>query len=156
MIRRPPRSTLFPYTTLFRSQNINDLSYNQLEGIKEDRHTDTVLVNDISQRFPGNYIFINDWKLIEKITKEKMQFNCTFIIPVDEIYRQLIKNRKNKLLLNRFITNYKIKRLISDKKLNSCPIIQIIQSFSYSDILFYITGIINEKDREELSEVKNT
>src|SRR2546425_1460095 len=23
MIRRPPRSTLFPYTTLFRSQNIN-------------------------------------------------------------------------------------------------------------------------------------
>src|SRR5256884_3257141 len=24
MIRRPPRSTLFPYTTLFRSRNIND------------------------------------------------------------------------------------------------------------------------------------
>src|SRR3989442_5569811 len=25
MIRRPPRSTLFPYTTLFRSQNIAEL-----------------------------------------------------------------------------------------------------------------------------------
>src|SRR3712207_8764737 len=25
MIRRPPRSTLFPYTTLFRSQNIKTL-----------------------------------------------------------------------------------------------------------------------------------
>src|SRR2546430_7255697 len=25
MIRRPPRSTLFPYTTLFRSQNHNDV-----------------------------------------------------------------------------------------------------------------------------------
>src|SRR2546426_8187147 len=25
MIRRPPRSTLFPYTTLFRSQGISDL-----------------------------------------------------------------------------------------------------------------------------------
>src|SRR2546430_17431125 len=24
MIRRPPRSTLFPYTTLFRSQNLTD------------------------------------------------------------------------------------------------------------------------------------
>jgi len=24
MIRRPPRSTLFPYTTLFRSQAVND------------------------------------------------------------------------------------------------------------------------------------
>src|SRR2546430_8816990 len=27
MIRRPPRSTLFPYTTLFRSQRALDLSY---------------------------------------------------------------------------------------------------------------------------------
>src|SRR3712207_7934338 len=25
MIRRPPRSTLFPYTTLFRSTGVNDL-----------------------------------------------------------------------------------------------------------------------------------
>src|SRR3989449_6336048 len=25
MIRRPPRSTLFPYTTLFRSHNVNDI-----------------------------------------------------------------------------------------------------------------------------------
>src|SRR3712207_7424830 len=25
MIRRPPRSTLFPYTTLFRSKNLSDL-----------------------------------------------------------------------------------------------------------------------------------
>src|SRR2546430_6481977 len=28
MIRRPPRSTLFPYTTLFRSRRRNDLSPN--------------------------------------------------------------------------------------------------------------------------------
>src|SRR5256885_11132724 len=28
MIRRPPRSTLFPYTTLFRSVLVNDLSGN--------------------------------------------------------------------------------------------------------------------------------
>src|SRR4051812_49798182 len=27
MIRRPPRSTLFPYTTLFRSKILEDLSY---------------------------------------------------------------------------------------------------------------------------------
>src|SRR3712207_6964103 len=26
MIRRPPRSTLFPYTTLFRSQNVGTLT----------------------------------------------------------------------------------------------------------------------------------
>src|SRR3712207_8838498 len=27
MIRRPPRSTLFPYTTLFRSTNVADSAY---------------------------------------------------------------------------------------------------------------------------------
>src|SRR6266699_3991566 len=31
MIRRPPRSTLFPYTTLFRSQLL-------LAGLEDDRH----------------------------------------------------------------------------------------------------------------------
>src|SRR2546422_5689523 len=29
MIRRPPRSTLFPYTTLFRSHNTNDIKRQQ-------------------------------------------------------------------------------------------------------------------------------
>src|SRR3712207_7663623 len=29
MIRRPPRSTLFPYTTLFRSWSIKNLKYNK-------------------------------------------------------------------------------------------------------------------------------
>src|SRR5258708_28034104 len=31
MIRRPPRSTLFPYTTLFRSAELNELV--QVEGL---------------------------------------------------------------------------------------------------------------------------
>src|SRR3712207_7224741 len=30
MIRRPPRSTLFPYTTLFRSENNHSLDVDQL------------------------------------------------------------------------------------------------------------------------------
>src|SRR3712207_9444778 len=30
MIRRPPRSTLFPYTTLFRSEALHDLPENPL------------------------------------------------------------------------------------------------------------------------------
>src|SRR2546421_7530723 len=32
MIRRPPRSTLFPYTTLFRSPSYVSPSYHLLEG----------------------------------------------------------------------------------------------------------------------------
>ena len=37
MIRRPPRSTLFPYTTLFRSEKENEVfedSLNREENIK--------------------------------------------------------------------------------------------------------------------------
>src|SRR2546422_4333273 len=36
MIRRPPRSTLFPYTTLFRS----DVTFQQLQGRGVDRLLD--------------------------------------------------------------------------------------------------------------------
>src|SRR3989454_4031061 len=36
MIRRPPRSTLFPYTTLFRSrESLPDLRKGQFEGLRE-------------------------------------------------------------------------------------------------------------------------
>src|SRR3712207_8202405 len=35
MIRRPPRSTLFPYTTLFRSKDIMIICADGLTGIKE-------------------------------------------------------------------------------------------------------------------------
>src|SRR5260221_10263764 len=39
MIRQPPRSTLFPYTTLFRSPSIDFLSANEakLQGL-DDQH----------------------------------------------------------------------------------------------------------------------
>src|ERR1035441_6135757 len=37
MIRRPPRSTLFPYTTLFRSKYSGQPIYNLLGGRNRDR-----------------------------------------------------------------------------------------------------------------------
>src|SRR2546430_3054483 len=41
MIRRPPRSTLFPYTTLFRSAKIID-ELGEGEGVAEDEIKDDV------------------------------------------------------------------------------------------------------------------
>src|SRR3989442_8561042 len=41
MIRRPPRSTLFPYTTLFRSHSV---SFVEAESIFVDEHA--LLLND--------------------------------------------------------------------------------------------------------------
>src|SRR5690242_21595293 len=37
MIRRPPRSTLFPYTTLFRSLLLRDRDADRLPGPRPDR-----------------------------------------------------------------------------------------------------------------------
>src|SRR2546430_5998439 len=38
MIRRPPRSTLFPYTTLFRSLALGDLRRGEGGELRERRH----------------------------------------------------------------------------------------------------------------------
>src|SRR3712207_8765651 len=35
MIRRPPRSTLFPYTTLFRSQRTRPVDVDTIEALEE-------------------------------------------------------------------------------------------------------------------------
>src|SRR5258705_5886241 len=43
MIRRPPRSTLFPYTTLFRSR---DVVHRELEGVQVGRQHALVDVRD--------------------------------------------------------------------------------------------------------------
>src|SRR2546425_13362852 len=48
MIRRPPRSTLFPYTTLFRSLNGHGASL--LDGYMEDLATDRIYRLMIAQR----------------------------------------------------------------------------------------------------------
>src|SRR3712207_7088986 len=44
MIRRPPRSTLFPYTTLFRSA---------LEALKEDSQVDLILMDVMMPEMDG-------------------------------------------------------------------------------------------------------
>src|SRR3712207_7199710 len=36
MIRRPPRSTLFPYTTLFRSEDLAELAPDQMRAHRDD------------------------------------------------------------------------------------------------------------------------
>src|SRR3712207_9113512 len=42
MIRRPPRSTLFPYTTLFRTQGILQGTYETFAAVAEQRFGGTL------------------------------------------------------------------------------------------------------------------
>src|SRR5256885_11801775 len=50
MIRRPPRSTLFPYTTLFRSQQKNFRGVIRVGNLDEDRFKE---VQALSHRLPA-------------------------------------------------------------------------------------------------------
>src|SRR5256885_7353648 len=40
MIRRPPRSTLFPYTTLFRSKKVEESAYSQYGHTRKEQDSD--------------------------------------------------------------------------------------------------------------------
>src|SRR2546422_7148799 len=53
MIRRPPRSTLFPYTTLFRSPNIltNLMMMGAIEhGLRKLTDSDTVMIDEKNKK----------------------------------------------------------------------------------------------------------
>src|SRR2546429_7051259 len=45
MIRRPPRSTLFPYTTLFRSRNMMKVFVFVIEGLIIKYHKEVISAN---------------------------------------------------------------------------------------------------------------
>src|SRR2546429_1899024 len=52
MIRRPPRSTLFPYTTLFRSVTLTLKDNSSIEGYLFDRVTGPSLTNSFVRVLP--------------------------------------------------------------------------------------------------------
>src|SRR3712207_8461252 len=72
MIRRPPRSTLFPYTTLFRSQcGLNELQLTDIQRIVLDSIIqDTELLNSIK-----------DFKSRKKYTN--LINHCMFNVPIE-------------------------------------------------------------------------
>src|SRR5687768_17701897 len=54
MIRRPPRSTLFPYTTLFRSQELEREHAQPPAQVRGERHHDQPLA-ELDQRLAGPF-----------------------------------------------------------------------------------------------------
>src|SRR3712207_2905748 len=62
MIRRPPRSTLFPYTTLFRSGGAPLLVEDDVAAPGAERHLDGVgqAVDSTLERAPGVLVELQD------------------------------------------------------------------------------------------------
>ena len=74
MIRRPPRSTLFPYTTLFRSQTLVDFGF-RLPSAKDNRPLN---FEEIERRInqvvfvsatPGSYEIANSNNTVEQVIR---------------------------------------------------------------------------------------
>src|SRR3712207_8627467 len=61
MIRRPPRSTLFPYTTLFRSLRIEQLEQHGVLCLARDNHNILeILGSCTNQRDAANVYFLDN------------------------------------------------------------------------------------------------
>src|SRR2546429_7154616 len=88
MIRRPPRSTLFPYTTLFRSLSI-------CESIQQKR----------SQRAREIIRFINKRQMMTVFQKRSEEHTSELQSRLHLVCRLLLekKKKKNKIYLNYLI-----------------------------------------------------
>src|SRR3712207_7681075 len=62
MIRRPPRSTLFPYTTLFRSEDFADNAVWGMNLLPRDKHLMPWRIEDELKRLGANYVQAGPWR----------------------------------------------------------------------------------------------
>src|SRR3712207_8404270 len=69
MIRRPPRSTLFPYTTLFRSQSLN------VEGARQ--HVLTDLYASIAAALSGGLILLTGVRELDGVDRKSTRLNSS-------------------------------------------------------------------------------
>src|SRR3989442_7924392 len=81
MIRRPPRSTLFPYTTLFRSAD-------DFRGI-EPGSFDTVVLNSVVQYFP-------DGAYLERVLERSEEHTSELQSRPHLVCRLLLEKKKHK------------------------------------------------------------
>src|SRR2546422_2675955 len=84
MIRRPPRSTLFPYTTLFRSSPI---ARSLLDAAAPPAHNDQVAVTVI---VPGDSVLVGQQVRSEEHTSElqsRLHLVCRLLLEKKKKYR---------------------------------------------------------------------
>src|SRR5437867_8912070 len=83
MIRRPPRSTLFPYTTLFRSQA------DPLPDVVED----PLVAGLVADEQEAQAVLLQD---LERLVRRSEEHTSELQSPYDLVCRLLLEKKKNK------------------------------------------------------------
>src|SRR2546430_13365991 len=94
MIRRPPRSTLFPYTTLFRSISVGNFHDATAQRGRYDADYGNVLINDGNgrlQHLPNREI---DWRSEEHTSELQSQSNLVCRLLLEK------KNKNHSIILS--------------------------------------------------------
>src|SRR2546427_6107949 len=81
MIRRPPRSTLFPYTTLFRSQLSEDLSFRRVLRLAES--------------VPGTTLYMMHVSASRKTRRKRSEEHTSELQSQSNIVCRLLLEKKN-------------------------------------------------------------
>src|SRR5256885_13156700 len=92
MIRRPPRSTLFPYTTLFRSCRLN----RRQVGLKRN----PIVIQKCAGRSPENRTRELDWRRVKlwvayrKVDRKSTRLNSSHLVISYAVF--CLKKKKTK------------------------------------------------------------
>src|SRR3989442_2582703 len=96
MIRRPPRSTLFPYTTLFRSQVLTDTVKADLNRQIDKLNTELQRMNDDAQKDLGDL----QQQLFRPIMEQRSEEHTSELQSRPHLVcRLLLEKKKNTLTL---------------------------------------------------------
>src|SRR3712207_8067371 len=100
MIRRPPRSTLFPYTTLFRSEF--DLLLAIMQGQRRVLSKDTLALEIRGDYATGGYVSDSDRRTVEVQDRKSTRLNSSHANISYAVFclKKKKNNNKNKYIHN--------------------------------------------------------
>src|SRR2546426_6282464 len=101
MIRRPPRSTLFPYTTLFRSSFIPPRSQRELRDLTRHR---TQLVEEKTRTANRIHKVLQDTNI--KLDRKSTRLNSSHLVISYAVFCLKKKKKKNRNVYKCINTQY--------------------------------------------------
>src|SRR5258707_6109186 len=94
MIRRPPRSTLFPYTTLFRSDGDADRRFDEVDATVGD---DLALLDEIAERIADHDQHIDRLATLQRSEEHTSELQSRQYL----VCRLLLEKKKTKIVIRR-------------------------------------------------------